>query len=365
MRLAPPVLLVLLASVACGGGERPEAEPSAAASSSEAAPAPGEGAGGEPSEQPSQEPSQQPSQEPGVDLPPVERPLSLPALMAEEAAGELPGSRLREVEVLETTDAYTRSIVTYRSRALTVSGVLLRPNGEGPFPGVVLNHGYIEPSAYAPGQGMAREQDWLARAGYAVLHTDYRGHAGGDPASDLDRESRLGYARDAITAVRSLAREPYVDGDRLAMLGRSMGGGVTLNALVAAPGLVDAAVVHASVSSRFTDNLEQFTEPGRPDAATRLYDALGGAPSDDPAPYRQLSPRTYLDRVTEPVLAIHGELDDTCPPAWASATQAAMERAGVDARLETYAGEGHTFYSRWAESMERTDAFLTRRMEAA
>ena len=78
--------------------------------------------------------------------------------------------------------------VTYRSNGTLVSGVLLRPHGRGPFPAVVLNHGYIEPSFYVTGQGMAREQDWLARAGFVVLHTDYRGHAAGDPATDLERE---------------------------------------------------------------------------------------------------------------------------------------------------------------------------------
>ena len=55
--------------------------------------------------------------------------------------------------------------------------MLLVPTGKGPFPGIVLNHGYIEPSIYVTGQGLAREQDWLARAGFVVLHTDYRGHA--------------------------------------------------------------------------------------------------------------------------------------------------------------------------------------------
>ena len=44
----------------------------------------------------------------------------------------------------ETAD-YTRLDVTYRSDDLTVSGVLIRPKGPGPFPGIVLNHGYIEP----------------------------------------------------------------------------------------------------------------------------------------------------------------------------------------------------------------------------
>ncbi|MCH1867691.1 S9 family peptidase [Nocardioides sp. CFH 31398] len=310
-------------------------------------------------------PSPTPTEPEEPALPPVDSPVSLPAVMREEARGELDGSRLRQVEVIEETDAYTRAIVTYESRDLTVSGVLLRPRGRGPFPGVVLNHGYIEPSVYAPGQGMAREQDYLARAGYAVLHTDYRGHASGDPASDLDRESRLGYARDAVTAVRSLAREPYVDADRLGMVGRSMGGGVTLSALVVAPDLVDAAVVHASVSSDYVDNLEQFTEPGRPEQARELYDELGGPPSGNPEPYRQLSPRTYFDRVSDPVLAIHGDVDDTCPPPWADATQRALVRAGADAQLETYPGEGHTFYAGWQSMIERTDEFLTTRMGAA
>ena len=187
-------------------------------------------------------------------------PVSLPALMRKD----LGPTRIVRQGLLGTADAYTRHAVTYRSGDLTISGVLLVPTGKGPFPGIVLNHGYIEPSIYVTGQGLAREQDWLARAGFAVLHTDYRGHAGSDPAPDLDRETRLGYAEDAINAVRALRREPYVDPERMAMLGRSMGGGVTLNALVAKPGLVDAAVVYASVSSRFLDNLNHFTVPNRP-----------------------------------------------------------------------------------------------------
>ena len=205
--------------------------------------------------------------------------------------------------------------------------MLLRPRGRGPFPGIVLNHGYIEPSIYDPGQGLAREQIALADAGFVVLHTDYRGHAGSDPARPLDRESRLGYARDAIHAVLALEREPYVDPERMAMLGRSMGGGVTMNALVAYPGLVEAAVTYDSVSSAFVDNLRQFTEPNRPDALRRLYQRFG-TPQESPDFYAGLSSRTYFDRITEPLLVHHGSLDDTCPPRWARATERLMQQAG-------------------------------------
>ena len=286
-------------------------------------------------------------------LPPVSSPVSLPALMREE----FPASRIRQVRVEARTDAYTRSQVTYRSGDLTVSGVLLRPTGKGPFPGIVLNHGYIDPAYYVPGQGLAREQDWLARAGFAVLHTDYRGHAASDPAGPRDRETRLGYTRDAINAVLALKGEPYVDRGRTAMLGRSMGGGVTMNALVVRPGLVDAAVIYASVSSRYLDNLRHFTAPNRPEAVEALA-ARFGTPRESPRFYRELSPRTYFDRVTEPVLAHHGLVDETCPLPWARTTQRLMTGAGVDSRLELYPGEGHAFYARWEESIRATVAFL-------
>ena len=291
-------------------------------------------------------------------LPPVTHRLSLPALMREDWRA----SRIRQVEVEVQTDAYTRSRVTYRSGDLVVSGVLLRPRGRGPFPGIVLNHGYIEPAAYQPGQGLAREQDWLARQGFAVLHTDYRGHATSDPpAGAFDRELRLGYTRDAINAVLALEREPYVDADRMAMLGRSMGGGITLNALVAYPDLVEAAVVYASVSSSFADNLVHFTEPNRPQELQRFHDRFG-TPDDDPGFYRGLSSRTYFDRISDPLLIFHGTADETCPVAWARTTQRLLERSGADSRLELYEGEHHAFAPRWQDSIERSVQFLRRQL---
>jgi len=285
--------------------------------------------------------------------PAVHSRFSLPALMQQPPSVGRP----HIVRTEYATDAYTRYDVTYRSDDLTVSGVLIRPKGTGPFPGIVLNHGYIEPSIYTTGQGLAREQDALARAGFVVLHTDYRGHAASDPVAPDDRETRLGYTRDAVNAVEALTGLPYVDADRLAMLGRSMGGGVTMNVLATQPGLVDAAVVYASVSSRFLDNLEHFTRPNRPDVVAALFDRFG-TPAESPRFYRELSPRTFFDRITEPVLAHHGTADGTCPPRWARTTQRLMSGAGVDSRLTWWPREDHAFYARWQDSMDQTLRFL-------
>ncbi|MBB3042117.1 alpha/beta hydrolase family protein [Nocardioides soli] len=343
-RAAAALTLVLLPAAAIGcSGEDPAPAPGPPATTSPARPGP------DPSgpTQPPTPAEQHPTLPPATDTP------SLANLMRADFDGR--GLRVLRTEL--RTDAYTRQQVAYRSNGTLVSGVLLRPHGRGPFPAVVLNHGYIEPSIYVTGQGMAREQDWLARAGFVVLHTDYRGHAAGDPATDRERELRLAYARDSVNAVLALERLRYVDADRTAMVGRSMGGGVTLNALVAAPGLVDAAVIYASVSSRFLDNLRHFTAANRPEAVRALHAAYG-TPERSPDFYRGLSSRTYFDRITEPVLIHHGEADATCPPRWSRTTHALLREAGVASRLVTYPGEDHTFYARFADSMARTTRFL-------
>ena len=140
------------------------------------------------------------------------------------------------------------------------------------------------------------------------------------------------------------------------MLGRSMGGGVTLNALVAQPGLVDAAVIYASVSSRFLDNLRPLhgAEPAR---GRRSRSSTGSArPQEAPRFYRELSPRTYFDRITEPVLIHHGTADDTCPPRWARTTQRLL-RAGRRRQPAAlvYPGEDHAFDARWQDSIDADD----------
>jgi uncharacterized protein len=343
-RLAAALAVALLVS-GCSGSPEDDAAP---------VPAPSAAAPEETDDPPPPpEPEPEPEPEPSEELPPVSRALSLPSLMR----GEPYGGDVRVLRTELETSSYVRQQVTYRSGDLTVSGVLLRPRGRGPFPGIVLAHGYIEPSIYVTGQGLSREQDALARAGFVVLHTDYRGHATSDPVRPLDRESRLGYTRDAVNAVKALESLPYVDGDRLAMLGRSMGGGVTMNALVSHPGLVDAAVTWSSVSSDFVDNLDHFTVPGRPEAAQRLYDRLG-TPEEAPDAYRELSPRTYFDRITEPVLVHHATTDESCPFPWARETARLMNGAGVDNRLFVYPGEAHAFGPQWQVAMNRTIRFL-------
>lgn len=304
----------------------------------------------------------EPEPEPEPDPAPVNSVLGL-------AESTLTGDRLRLGAVREDTATYTSYDVTYRStrtdtrdrtERLTITGVLNVPKGRGPFPAVVLAHGYIDPGYYVRGQGMTRERGYLAERGYVALHVDYRNHAESDDAPDGETDLRLGYATDVVNAVKALQATddvPVAD-DRIALFGRSMGGGVVQKALIAAPGLVQAAAPWASVSSLEAENYRQFNADDPTDDARNIaiIDRYG-LPADDPRAWRENSSRPYFGRITEPVLLVHGRYDDTCPPAWATATQRALVDAGVDSRLEWY-DDGHAFGPAFNAAMDRTIRFF-------
>ena len=297
------------------------------------------------------------------EVPEVPHEVSLQALVAKRYDGR----GLRVGRVLASTSAYTRHFVTYTSGKLTISGILNVPDGDGPFPVLVLAHGYIDPAIYTNGRGMMREQEYLARRGYVVLHVDYRNHAQSDDDPTADRQLRLGYTEDVINAVLAIKKSPlpYLDGERVGLVGRSLGGGVLYNALVAQPGLVDAAVAFAPVSSDTVDNFDKWIrgDGDRRDLSRRIISAYG-SPEDNPEFWRNASPRPFFDRVTEPVLIHHGTADDTCPIRWSRATLAALQEAGADARLVTYDREQHAFGPQWPLSMRRTVAFFKEHLRA-
>jgi dienelactone hydrolase len=89
----------------------------------------------------------------------------------------------------------------------------------------------------------------------------------------------LGYTEDVVNAVLALRTSglPAVDPNRIGLLGRSMGGGVTYNVMAAQPGLVDAAVVYAPVSSNAVDNFDRWIrgQPGNAALAARILRRSG------------------------------------------------------------------------------------------
>jgi dienelactone hydrolase len=100
---------------------------------------------------------------------------------------------------------------------------LARPSGPGPFPGVVVLHGCGGLNNVA-----VTWADRMARWGYVAVAIDSftpRGRTTGCGTSPREQPF------DAYQALRFLASQPYVQADRIAVLGMSMGGGSVLTAL--------------------------------------------------------------------------------------------------------------------------------------
>jgi dienelactone hydrolase len=95
-------------------------------------------------------------------------------------------------------------------------GYLARPDGPGPFPAVVVLHGCNGFSSAS-----AAIADDLKTFGYVALTVDSLGPR--DSSGECDRFF-VGQEIDAYAALAHLSQLPFVDSNRIALLGTSMGG---------------------------------------------------------------------------------------------------------------------------------------------
>jgi len=274
------------------------------------------------------------------------------------AAKQYDGRDLTVGPVLAQNETYKRHYITYKSGQLKISGIMNVPSGAGPFPVLILNHGHIDPAIYTNGRGLKREQDYLAREGYVVIHPDYRGHADSDDSPDDFLNLRLGYTEDVINAVYAVRESelPYFDKDNIGMLGHSMGGGITTNIITALPDLIKAAVLFAPVSADYQDNFNKWTR-SRADQAERITAAYG-TPTSSPEFWYNVSPINFINQITVPIMLHHGTADESCPIEWSNRYAAALEAAGKNITYHTYPGEPHEFINAWPTVMRRTTEFF-------
>lgn len=284
-------------------------------------------------------------------------PVSLRALMEKSYDGR----DFRLGRILDDNSVYTRYYLTYKSENLTISGIMNIPKGIPPetgWPVLFLNHGYIDPAIYTNGRGLKREQDYLARRGYAVVHSDYRNHAESDDDPENELNFRLGYTIDIINAITALrvAKLPGIDTERIGMLGHSMGGGVTLNTLVVVPDLVDAAVLFAPVSANYERNYERWTRSDS-EQGKRIIERYG-TPVESPEFWNGISAKNYFDRIKTPIQNHHGTNDESVEIKWSDELDLWLKAAGKGYDYRVYPGEPHEFVQAWPLVMRRTLTFF-------
>lgn len=274
---------------------------------------------------------------------------------------EYKGGQIRITHTILVTEAYTRTYITYPSDGLTISGLMHVPIGKGPFPVIIMNHGYIPPAQYVTGSDTFRAADILARNGYITISPDFRGYARSDEGINLFRS---GYMIDALNAAASVKSLPYADSKRIGMWGHSMGGGVTTRAMVVSP-LIKAHVLYAPVSAdvrvrRFTGGL---SGAGQDDAD--LSDSYYYW-TRQPQLIHDVSPINFFEHVTAPVQIHIGEIDTTTPPEWAEAIRDELKAQNKYVEYYTYPRQAHAFIGNgWTLFNQRVVAFFNKYVKNA
>jgi dipeptidyl aminopeptidase/acylaminoacyl peptidase len=228
------------------------------------------------------------------------------------AAPEAP--TLTVEEALPGGEGYASAVVSYESGGYTIYGVLHTPDGDALFPGIVFVHGAVDPNQWSAQTHYVDEQERMASRGYVVLVPDLRNHGESDNDLDFDHALQMGTTLDVINAARALAAEPAVDPARTAVVGHSLGGAITLNAMVVAPDVAGAFVALAPSNASPWDNIVHFN----PTDSTfyREITTLRGTPDDNPEFWVDVSALTFVDRANRPLLVVHGTADDVVPPEW-------------------------------------------------
>jgi dipeptidyl aminopeptidase/acylaminoacyl peptidase len=211
-----------------------------------------------------------------------------------------------------------------------VHGWIVRPEGQGPHPVLLMIHG--GPFAQY-GWRLFDEAQVYADAGYAVIMGNPRGSSGYGEAhgKSIVGDAATGAAADLLALLDAGLATGGLDGSRAGVLGGSYGGYMT-TWLAANHG----ERFKAAVSERAVNAIDSFH--GSSDIGWVFAAALWGS---DTANWVAQSPLSYADQISIPTLIVHSEHDWRCPVEQAQRLFVALKLRGVPTEMLLFPGEGH------------------------
>jgi dipeptidyl aminopeptidase/acylaminoacyl peptidase len=283
-----------------------------------------------------------------------------------------PGSPIVIEQKLGPGANYSRYVASYQSEGLKIYGLLTIPNGEKPgagWPAIIFNHGFIPPTIYRTTERYVAYVDSIARAGYIVFKVDYRGH-GSSEGLARGAYSSPDYVVDVLNAFASMKQYPAADPNRIGMWGHSMGGYITLRAMVINKD-IKAGVIWGGVVASYQDMLSKWHRPNSEIAAATALAAVTttpGAPrgwrnsfvehygtfDQNPAFWNSISANSYLADLSGPLQLHHGLADTEVPPVFSETLYKEVQAAGKTSEWYTYPGAEHNITEGFGLAMQRT-----------
>jgi acetyl esterase/lipase len=254
------------------------------------------------------------------------RALGQPMSLSESLFGKRDWPSIRpEVLTFAAGPGYQLQADLYRTRADPAVRV----------PSVVVVHGGAWRGG-DKGENVAWNQ-WLAEVeGYVVLDIQYRL----TPAATW--EQQVIDIRDAVAWLRSHADELQLDPERVALLGRSAGGHLSLLAAYTwgdADGPPPAGVVALYPPT----DLERFYDATTYDMRQAVIDGIGRPPAVAAEAYRAASPIKLVRGDLPPTLLLHGTWDELVPVEHSDRLAEALQKVGARVRLVRVPNARHAF----------------------
>jgi dipeptidyl aminopeptidase/acylaminoacyl peptidase len=240
---------------------------------------------------------------------------------------------------------------------LSVPTFLWGPDGDGPFPVVVMVHGGPE-SQFLPAflSSFTPFAQHLVSLGYAVAASNVRGSTGyGKRYQHLDDvRLRLDSVRDLASLHDWLATRPRIDAARAALYGRSYGGYMVLAGLAFQPDRWAAGVECVGIAN-FVTFLEN-TAPWR----RALREPEYGTLEHDRDFLVEASPITHVHAIRAPLFVQHGASDPRVPLVETQQIHRVLTENGIRCDLLVHDNEGHLIgkLDNRIETFERAVRFL-------
>ncbi len=239
-------------------------------------------------------------------------------------------------------------IVQYTARdGLELSGYLTRPvgapEGDNP-PLIVMPHGGPEMRDYF---SYDRDVQILAAQGYQVFQPNFRGSSGyGVKFADLGRRQ---WGQDMQTDIEDgyayLVEAGLADEGEACIYGFSYGGYAALAAATQTPDLYRCIIDGAGVSDLPAFLKWQRRERGSDSETYDYWIKQIGDPKTDKEVLKAHSPRYLAERITRPVLLIHGKEDGIVPFDQSKRMVKAMKSAGKPMKFVELEDSGHSYMS--------------------
>jgi dipeptidyl aminopeptidase/acylaminoacyl peptidase len=263
---------------------------------------------------------------------------------------------LGEAEPRRLTDSLTKEIdpedlvesevVRFESfDGMTIPNILWKPqqaSATAKAPALVLVHG-------GPGgqtrKGYSALTQYLVNHGYVVLGINNRGSSGYGQTFFTADDQKHGREPlwDCVEAKKYLAGLPYVDKDRIGIIGGSYGGYMVLAAMAFKPEVFDVGVDIFGVSNwvRTLESMPSWWEAQR----VALYKEMGD-PASQKEMLREISPVFHADKIKRPLIVLQGANDPRVIKPESDDIVAAVKKNGVPVEYVVFPDEGHGFTKR-------------------